>query len=171
MQLGGGQVSSTLTHATEWAAEAEIETSSPWGNDDLMDLNADQDDWSEMVSCPHANPQMLTPGPGAFETAPVLGHETYDEHPVKTPLPVRAESECFRDCRLKSWNETFYSDTTARAHTSQTSHPKSITDSNSASIAAGNGKYGATQPRWYDQGRESCRNESAQGGKEAGEWD
>lgn len=29
--------------------EAEVETSNPWGNDDLMDVNADQDDWSEIV--------------------------------------------------------------------------------------------------------------------------
>ena len=42
----GGHASSTLSHASEWAAEAEIETSNPWGNDDLMDVTADQDDWS-----------------------------------------------------------------------------------------------------------------------------
>ena len=40
---------------------------------------------------------MLTTDPGAFETAPVLGHETYDEQPVKTPLPVQAESEWLRN--------------------------------------------------------------------------
>ena len=40
---------------------------------------------------------MLNSDPGAFETAPVLGHETYDERPVKAPLPVRTESECFCD--------------------------------------------------------------------------
>jgi len=39
------------------------------------------------------NPQLLTSDPGAFETAPVLGHETYDEQPLKAPLPVRAESK------------------------------------------------------------------------------
>ena len=52
MQLGGGHVSSTLSHAAEWAAEAEVETSNPWGNDDLMDVNADQDDWSKMTPLP-----------------------------------------------------------------------------------------------------------------------
>lgn len=46
MQLGG-HTSSTLSPAAEWASEAEVETSNPWGNDDLMDVNADQDDWSE----------------------------------------------------------------------------------------------------------------------------
>lgn len=96
MQLGGGHVSSTLSHAAEWAAEAEVETSNPWGNDDLMDVNADQDDWSEMIFCPRANLQVLTSDPGAFETAPVLGHETYEEKPALAPSPVRSESEYFR---------------------------------------------------------------------------
>ena len=49
MQLGGGHALSTLSPAEEWAMEAEVETSNPWGNDDLMDVNADQDDWSEIV--------------------------------------------------------------------------------------------------------------------------
>ncbi|KAF9653222.1 hypothetical protein BDM02DRAFT_3108414 [Thelephora ganbajun] len=39
-----------------------------------MDVSADQDDWS------------------AFETAPVLGHETYDEQPANAPPLVRAET-------------------------------------------------------------------------------
>ena len=91
--MGGGHGSSTSSHAAEWAAEAEVETSNPWGNDDLMDVNADQDDWSETVFCSLANLQTLIPDPGAFETAPVLGHETYDEQPVQASLPVRAESE------------------------------------------------------------------------------
>lgn len=95
MQLGGGHVSSTLSHAAEWAAEAEVETSNPWGSDDLMDVNADQDDWSEMVFWPRTKVQMLTSDPGAFEAAPVLGHETYDGQPIKAPYPVRAESEYF----------------------------------------------------------------------------
>lgn len=54
MQLGG-HVSSTQSHAVEWAAEAEVETSNPWGNDDLMDVNADQDDWSETISLSFTN--------------------------------------------------------------------------------------------------------------------
>ena len=39
--------------AEEAAAEAEAEEahhSNPWGNDDLMDVNADQDDWSMSFS-------------------------------------------------------------------------------------------------------------------------
>lgn len=90
MQLGG-HVSSTLSHATEWAAEAEIETHNPWGNDDLMDVNADQDDWSEMVPCLLLNLQTLSSDPGAFETAPVLGYEVYDKQPVNAPAPAESE--------------------------------------------------------------------------------
>jgi len=92
MQLGG-HVSSTQSHAAEWAAEAEVDASNPWGSDDLMDVNADQDDWSEIISHSSTNLQLPTSVPGAFETAPVLGHETYDERPLKAPSPVRAESE------------------------------------------------------------------------------
>jgi SCY1-like protein 1 len=48
MQLGGSKaVNSTAGWALEAAAEADSgETVNPWGNDDLMDVNADQDDWS-----------------------------------------------------------------------------------------------------------------------------
>jgi hypothetical protein len=58
-----------------------------------MDVNADQDDWSEMTFFPYAIVQMLTSDPGAFETAPVLGHETYVEQSVKAPSPIRVESK------------------------------------------------------------------------------
>lgn len=54
MQLGAQKlpVSSHIHDhwAEEAAAEAEAEetnNTNPWGNDDLMDVNADQDDWSE----------------------------------------------------------------------------------------------------------------------------
>lgn len=87
----GGHVSSTLSHAAEWAAEAEVETPNPWGNDDLMDVNADQDDWSEIVFCLPANLQTLSSDPGAFETAPVLGHEVYDTQPTKAPASAESE--------------------------------------------------------------------------------
>lgn len=92
MRLGGHNPS-TLSHAAEWAAEVEVETSNPWGTDDLMDVNADQDDWSKLAFRPPADLKTLTSGLGAFETAPVLGHETYDDQPVKAPAPTRAESE------------------------------------------------------------------------------
>ena len=57
MQLGASKlpVSSSTHMPAEWAEEAAAEAAAeedagqgnPWGNDDLMDVNADQDDWSE----------------------------------------------------------------------------------------------------------------------------
>ena len=56
MQLGTIKVSASTSHfvagwAREAAAEAEAnQGSNPCGNDDLMDVNADQDDWSTFSS-------------------------------------------------------------------------------------------------------------------------
>ena len=55
MQLGATKMPSIPGSIPDWAEEAaaEFETSqstNPWGNDDLMDVNADDDDWS---ACPH----------------------------------------------------------------------------------------------------------------------
>ncbi len=55
MQLGGGKAVASPHMAAEWAEEAAAEAEAeegamhhnPWGGDDLMDVNADQDDWSE----------------------------------------------------------------------------------------------------------------------------
>lgn len=61
MQLGGGKPSAPGSKfdgtnaqsnpAADWALEAAAEADSfqenTWGNDDLMDVNADEDDWSE----------------------------------------------------------------------------------------------------------------------------
>lgn len=51
MQLGATKVPSNISSIPDWAEEAaaEVETqgASPWGNDDLMDVNADEDDWSK----------------------------------------------------------------------------------------------------------------------------
>ncbi|KAI0344760.1 ARM repeat-containing protein [Trametopsis cervina] len=65
MQLGASKIPASSQVAVDWAeeaaAEAEAEGSgqaNAWGTDDLMDVNADQDDWS------------------AFETAPVVDHAT-----------------------------------------------------------------------------------------------
>lgn len=61
MQLGGHKVISASNVASDWAeeaaaeAEAEEEAShhNPWGTDDLMDVNADQDDWSKDTLMPY----------------------------------------------------------------------------------------------------------------------
>ncbi|KAH9945690.1 armadillo-type protein [Amylocystis lapponica] len=58
MQLGAHKMPGSLAQAAEWAEEAAAETDAdesngnPWGNDDLMDVNADQDDWSAFESAP-----------------------------------------------------------------------------------------------------------------------
>lgn len=54
MQLGAHKVpasASAAALAAEWAEEAALDAaqSNPWGSDDLMDVNADQDDWSERI--------------------------------------------------------------------------------------------------------------------------
>lgn len=57
MQLGGSKVVVASHMPAEWAEEAAAEAEAeeeamhhnPWGNDDLMDVNADQDDWSEAL--------------------------------------------------------------------------------------------------------------------------
>lgn len=52
MQLGANKVPASSSHFTaDWAQEAAAEAeagqgANPWGTDDLMDVNADQDDWS-----------------------------------------------------------------------------------------------------------------------------
>jgi len=70
MQLGAHKAPASASVAVfpteleeEMSAAASIEASNPWGNDDLMDVNADVDDWS------------------AFETAPVQ---------IAVPKPVSA---------------------------------------------------------------------------------
>lgn len=74
MHLGASKVPAHVTAdwAEEAAAEAEAEESShanPWGNDDLMDVNADQDDWSEYLGGIELQ-QTLMSVAGAFESAP-----------------------------------------------------------------------------------------------------
>ncbi|OSD01310.1 ARM repeat-containing protein [Trametes coccinea BRFM310] len=57
MQLGATKVPTSVPSIPDWAEEAaaEIESSqgtNPWGNDDLMDVNADEDDWSAFETAP-----------------------------------------------------------------------------------------------------------------------
>lgn len=55
MQLGATKLPVGLRPHGDWAEEAAAEAeaeeaggANPWGTDDLMDVNADQDDWSEL---------------------------------------------------------------------------------------------------------------------------
>ena len=57
MQLGGNKQTSALKTAAlaaELAGEVEAEAVNAWGNDDLMDVNADDDDWSAFATAPTA---------------------------------------------------------------------------------------------------------------------
>lgn len=53
MQLGASKVPSSIAAALaeqlaeEVSVEDGVEVSNPWGDDDLMDVNADEGDWSE----------------------------------------------------------------------------------------------------------------------------
>lgn len=64
LDLGSRKVSSnrsTAVLADRLAEEAAMDvTNNPWGNDDLIDINADQDDWSAFESSP---PVILEPKP------------------------------------------------------------------------------------------------------------
>ncbi|OCH90251.1 ARM repeat-containing protein [Obba rivulosa] len=68
MQLGAHKVPASVSAAAlaaEWADEAVADAAqiNYWGSDDLMDVNADQDDWS------------------AFETAPVINSSSLSSTP------------------------------------------------------------------------------------------
>ena len=55
MQLSASKIAASSHIAADWAEEAAAEAEAeeeamhhnPWGSDDLMDVNADQDDWSK----------------------------------------------------------------------------------------------------------------------------
>lgn len=61
MQLGASKVPASSSHfAADWAQEAAAEAEAsqgeiPWGSDDLMDVNADQDDWSMSLDLPKSD--------------------------------------------------------------------------------------------------------------------
>ncbi|PIL34056.1 hypothetical protein GSI_03765 [Ganoderma sinense ZZ0214-1] len=67
MQLGATKLpASASSGIPDWAEEAaaEVDTSSstnPWGNDDLMDVNADEDDWSAFETAAPAPPAASVP--------------------------------------------------------------------------------------------------------------
>ncbi|KAG6898142.1 hypothetical protein C0992_004858 [Termitomyces sp. T32_za158] len=75
MQLGTNKVPSSTTSvilAEQWVDETtdSLRIENPWGNDDLIDVNADEDDWSRhpILNAAH----LLTRDLGAFETAPAF---------------------------------------------------------------------------------------------------
>ncbi|KAF9268803.1 ARM repeat-containing protein [Marasmius fiardii PR-910] len=113
LQLGANKVPASVAAASlaqqladEAAAEDGVDTN-PWGNDDLMDVNADQDDWSAFESAPTAptpTPQPVAPTPiapkpvTAVKPASTLSPSTrwdtggWDEDPSTTRSPSPAAS-------------------------------------------------------------------------------
>lgn len=94
-QSKGLQLSATKSSGAAAAAlvkqlaeEADAEDtnldSNPWGSDDLIDVNADDDDWSEIAVAFHDLIQSLIHEIGAFETAPTPE--------VVQPKPVRVSA-------------------------------------------------------------------------------
>ncbi|KAJ8076987.1 Nuclear aminoacylation-dependent tRNA export pathway component [Marasmius tenuissimus] len=78
LQLGANKVPPSTVAASlgqqlaeEAAAEDGVD-SNPWGNDDLMDVNADEDDWSAFETAPAApsGPATVTPTPVAPKPVP-----------------------------------------------------------------------------------------------------
>ncbi|RDX48021.1 ARM repeat-containing protein [Lentinus brumalis] len=94
MQLGATKVLSHASAIPDWAEEAaaEMETSStnPWGNGDLMDVNADEDDWSAFETAPAASTAADDFGFGNVHADAVVADswDTIPKPPV-APQPTR----------------------------------------------------------------------------------
>ncbi|KAI0743379.1 ARM repeat-containing protein [Daedaleopsis nitida] len=119
MQLGATKLPSIASSIPDWAEEAaaELETSqstNPWGSDDLMDVNADDDDWSAFESAPAPAPsteptyfgfgnvhsQSISPDPWAAPAVapkapiapqpkrPIATHRPSIPSPLASPRPL-----------------------------------------------------------------------------------
>jgi SCY1-like protein 1 len=49
MQLGAHKVPTAVASAVLAEEMASQGNENPWGNDDLIDINADEDDWSKCI--------------------------------------------------------------------------------------------------------------------------
>ncbi|KAL1942784.1 hypothetical protein VTO73DRAFT_5024 [Trametes versicolor] len=89
MQLGATKVPSNISSIPDWAEEAaaavETQGASPWGNDDLMDVNADEDDWSAFETAPIPSVQDSGLGFGTIGSTPT-------PDPWAAPAPVKPHS-------------------------------------------------------------------------------
>ncbi|WVR07770.1 hypothetical protein IAU60_004813 [Kwoniella sp. DSM 27419] len=98
LKLGGKrpqpQVSLADTLAGEWEAEDE-ETANAWGTDDLIDVNADEDDWSAFESA--SVPEIVVPPPQSYYVTAAVSKSTtngsaasagHKPKPAPSPTPV-----------------------------------------------------------------------------------
>jgi len=97
MQLGANKVPTSISAsnmAPDWAQEAAAEAdniqTNPWGNDDLIDVNADQDDWSAFESAP-APAVGLGFASVSSQNGGLASHATADD-PWGSPTSSRAKS-------------------------------------------------------------------------------
>ncbi|KAJ3749224.1 armadillo-type protein [Lentinula detonsa] len=103
MQLGASKVPASITAAAlaetlaeEIAAEDRLE-SNPWGDDDLMDVNADEGDWSAFETAPASVPPItvipavVAPKPVAASTRPGFNSNGFaagtSAPKSRTPIP------------------------------------------------------------------------------------
>ncbi|KAG6829451.1 hypothetical protein H0H92_004511 [Tricholoma furcatifolium] len=89
MQLGGNRlpISATATIlAEQWADEAteSAAADNPWGNDDLIDINADEDDWSAFETAP------TTVAPKPVPAVSGLGLTRNGIHSQPTPMAAQS---------------------------------------------------------------------------------
>ncbi|KAF8909893.1 armadillo-type protein [Mucidula mucida] len=88
LQLGAHKSSSAVSAALidQLTEEVAAENDNPWGGDDLMDVNADEDDWSafEVAPVPVVQPK---PTPAFLN-----GGSTLSSHQTKSPPMARSRS-------------------------------------------------------------------------------
>ncbi|KAJ4468330.1 hypothetical protein J3R30DRAFT_3662182 [Lentinula aciculospora] len=95
MQLGASKVPSSIAAATlaeqlaeEVAAEDGLEASNPWGDDNLMDVNADEGDWSAFETAPVTSPHLtVTPVLVAPKPIPIATHPGFNGNVFTAPAP------------------------------------------------------------------------------------
>ncbi|WWC91608.1 uncharacterized protein L201_006554 [Kwoniella dendrophila CBS 6074] len=94
LKLGGNsktqaQRSSNLADvvASEWDDDNDNDAGNAWGNDDLIDVNADEDDWSAFESAPI--PEIVVPPPQSYYIKPAVQKNVVSSNSPK-PSPVSA---------------------------------------------------------------------------------
>ncbi|GAW00339.1 armadillo-type protein [Lentinula edodes] len=95
MQLGASKVPSSIAAALaeqlaeEVAAEDGVDVSNPWGDDDLMDVNADEGDWSAFETAPVSTPPIkITPAVTAPKPIPASTHPGFNSNGFTTGTSI-----------------------------------------------------------------------------------
>ncbi|KAG5352188.1 hypothetical protein C0989_003269 [Termitomyces sp. Mn162] len=105
MKLGSNNIPLSATAAIlagQWTDDntESVRTENPWGNDDLIDVNADEDDWSAFETAPAVMaPKAITPSKLGFYLS---GNEISTQHlpgrktlgSVSSPASTMKETSC-----------------------------------------------------------------------------